>query len=287
MNIDDLQIDRWNNLSECARYNLAQELTNKLAPSFQFSEIRFYEMGNQRHHIAFYDYKGSQFALILGSTAVLGFDANNFFPTPQQLESWNETAEEYMITGSLNEYIIGTTTPIRKVRINPFLLEVAATEVGIESVSINEKGEVISTSLGTRSHHEIAKKIAKDNFRFPTSDEWEYACQAGTRTLFRWGNDCPANCYPGDDRCEDFFNQQPNAFGLHIAQNPYELEFVSDPKIMRGGDGGGIMCGGAGFFVAWLTLASSYIDKYTIHSEDDFENKERYGSHLRRAFSLL
>jgi hypothetical protein len=283
MNIEDLQIDRWENLSDNNRHSVAQELTNKLPAPFQFIEIGLYEMGSQRHHVALYDYKGSQFALIMGGMAVLGFDPDNFHPTPEQLESWKETCEEYNLTCSLNEYIADQTTSVRKIKISPFLLEVAANEVGIESTSTNEKGEIVAYTVRGKSHRQITEQIAKENFRFPTSDEWEYACQAGMRTLFRWGNDCPANCHPGDKRSEDFFNQKPNAFGLKIAQDPYKWEFVSDPAIMRGGDGGGTMCGGAGFFVSWLTLASSYIDKHAIISEDE----SRHGVHLRRAISLL
>lgn len=54
---------------------------------------------------------------------------------------------------------------------------------------------------------------------------------------------------------------EPNAFGLNIAQRPSRYERTADPKVVCGGDGGGAVCGGAGFFLGWLTLATSYRDE--------------------------
>jgi hypothetical protein len=43
--------------------------------------------------------------------------------------------------------------------------------------------------------------------------------------------------------------------------------------VVCGGDGGGMMCGGVGFFLAWLTLATSYRDTdhgdWTVQNDDD------------------
>ncbi|MGK7875140.1 MAG: hypothetical protein AB4426_18170 [Xenococcaceae cyanobacterium] len=33
---------------------------------------------------------------------------------------------------------------------------------------------------------------------------------------------------------------------------------TASPDITRGGDGGSMICGGAGFFVGWLTLSTAY-----------------------------
>jgi hypothetical protein len=56
-------------------------------------------------------------------------------------------------------------------------------------------------------------------------------------------------------------HRRPNAFGLFIASDPYKSELVFEPGISRGGDGGCTICGGAGFFVGWLTLATAYFEK--------------------------
>lgn len=117
--------------------------------------------------------------------------------------------------------------------------------------------------------------------RLPTCDEWDWACGAGAATLFRWGDDCPTDFYPGDTSPEharlrkewvhsggkfEFEpppatwaeHERPNAFALQIAMNPYHVDLVADGPRTLGGDGGGNICGGAGFFLGWLPLATAF-----------------------------
>lgn len=98
-----------------------------------------------------------------------------------------------------------------------------------------------------------------DGLDLPSEDLWEHACRAGSRTLFFWGDACPAGCYPVD-RTELDPHRRPNGLGLHIAQSPYEWEICDVPGVLRGGDGGSMICGGAGWFAGWLPLASAYRD---------------------------
>lgn len=42
---------------------------------------------------------------------------------------------------------------------------------------------------------------------------------------------------------------------------PYKHEGTTVPETVCGGDGGGATCGGSGFFVGWLTLATAYRDE--------------------------
>jgi hypothetical protein len=46
-----------------------------------------------------------------------------------------------------------------------------------------------------------------------------------------------------------------------IGRDPYRHEWTTEPGIVCGGDGGGAVCGGSGFFLGWLTLATAYRDK--------------------------
>jgi len=71
--------------------------------------------------------------------------------------------------------------------------------------------------------------------------------------------------YPTDvkpkDRPDWELHREPNAFGLIIASDPYKSELVAEAGVTRGGDGGGTICGGAGYFAGGLTLATAFFDK--------------------------
>lgn len=107
-------------------------------------------------------------------------------------------------------------------------------------------------------------------------------------TLFRWGDHVPCDRYPTDvcpaeaawrrrwvlsagklERPPEGFasdwdyHRQPNGFGLLIASDPYKNELVAEFGITRGGDGGCTICGGAGFFIGWLTLATAYFEEHS------------------------
>lgn len=125
------------------------------------------------------------------------------------------------------------------------------------------------------SHQEVVESLAAQGFRLPTSDEWEYLCAGGTTSLFRWGNEHPMDKYPTDTyksmgksrlpkvlpEVEFMEHWELNCFFLSIAQDTYECEIVAEPGIIRGGDGGGAVCGGYGYFLGWLPLATAFIDK--------------------------
>ncbi|WP_433461725.1 hypothetical protein [Spirillospora sp. CA-128828] len=110
-------------------------------------------------------------------------------------------------------------------------------------------------------------RMADEGMRLLTPDEWEHACGGGATTLFRWGDDCPTDRYPtarmrrdGEVVSPTGPQLEPNAFGLNIAQDPYRYERTADSAVCCGGDGGGMIGGGAGFFCGWLTLATAFRD---------------------------
>lgn len=126
------------------------------------------------------------------------------------------------------------------------------------------------------SREALVQQLASHGFRLPTADEWQVACSAGRQTLFRWGATCPLDRTPVD---EVIYNPSvypgikpfalhvtPNAWGLRIAEDPYQVELVAEPDLMRGGDGGEAVCGSYGAFLAWLPLASAYADVEPVRS---------------------
>jgi len=317
----DLTLDRWERMSRSEREVVAKRVSTALPSGFAFHGIQSFSLGEQRYEIAIFDFEGARFALVPGSSGQLGYDAKRYWePTTDELESWQGTTEEYGIDLTIHEQIANATRRPRTAEIGPFLLEVAASEVGWKPASLEDPEvqealqecgdsmtdfEVSRGESRTRvhrgadgsiraerslvlTHSDLTGRLEGNGFRFPTSDEWEYACGCGAETLFRWGDHVPCDRYPTDISPEEAawrrrwvlsagklkypkegftsdwdFHRKPNAFGLVIAANPYKSELVFEAGLSRGGDGGCTICGGAGFFMGWLTLATAYFEEHS------------------------
>lgn len=239
-------LKKWNSLSQENRLRIAKALELALPNDFEFYDCY--------GKIVLFKYKTDLFSLVPGAEVTLGYDPNNpFKPNPEQYKSWLETAEEWEISNDLNSFIQEWTTPLRQRKFEPMLVEVSPQEY-------------------YENNDKIVKKLADERFRLPTSDEWEYLCGSGKRTLFRWGNFCPSNGYP-TDCLERELHKMPNDFGLHIADNPCNWEMVAEEDIIRSGDGGSNICGGLGFFMGWLTLATAFIDPYFGQFKAQYEGE--------------
>jgi hypothetical protein len=289
----DLTAKRWEALSPAERRAAAKAVANELPGGFEFDTTRACRLGPVRKSVAFFRYGESKFALIPGGTFEVGYDRNRpWAPNPDELDSWRDTGEEYGLRGLIARHIARVTTRRRKIKLAPLLVETIAGEVGWEPVALDdpevrqirrqyrrapqitvyrdgvstrvrrlEDGSVVAERSRPRTHGQLAAALRKAGFRFPTSDEWEYLCGAGTPTLFRWGDHVPCDRYPIDVGAKWDLHLRPNAFGLHIAYNPYHMELVAEVGTTRGGDGGNLICGGAGFFVGWLTLGTAYFER--------------------------
>jgi hypothetical protein len=149
-------------------------------------------------------------------------------------------------------------TPKRQVTLRPFLIARAAET--LVNRELLPDGHWQLTGVPIRRSETLAK-IAEAGFRFPSSNEWEYACSGGARTFFRWGNAWPPLRLCSEEQrdsegwAEDV---RPNAFGLIISQDPYETEYCEEDDILRGGDGGAAIYSGLGYFEEWLGFATSF-----------------------------
>ncbi|HEU4387350.1 MAG TPA: hypothetical protein VFV34_06100 [Blastocatellia bacterium] len=313
----DLSFERWERITSAEREATARILAKQLPSGFSFNSVQQCRLGEQKHEVAFFKYGDSRFVLIPDGSVVLGYDAGRTWsPNRDELESWKETNHEYGFASTVQEYIAEVTLRPREVALGPFLVETAASELGWDPVPADDPevqeilrryrsqqgvvvdrggttirvqqgndGTIVAERSVSMTHSELARQIQKLGFRFPTSDEWEFACGGSATTLFRWGDHVPCDRYPTDvspaeaewrrqwvlsrgtieSPPEPFvsdwdYHRQPNCFGLLIASDPYEYELLAEVGMTRGSDGGVRICGGMGFFVGWLPLATSYYE---------------------------
>jgi len=306
----NLALERWKFLSNAERETTARQLALRLPNGFSFLAL------NGQN--AIFTFEFSTFVLIQGGSFSLGFDAERpWSPTPDETESWEETAREYGFSESIHERVCAVTLRPRTMELAPFLVETDIREFGWEAISAEDPeivslrkkynfergfqlcrggvtirvrqdadGLVAAERSVSRTHAEVLADLQQTGFRFPTPDEWEYLCGCGEPTLFRWGDHAPVDRYPTDlNTAEAEYRRRwalsagrlappeggfvrdwdlhikPNSFGILIASNPYQYELMSEIGITRGGDGGCTICGGMGFFVGWLALATAYFEE--------------------------
>lgn len=252
------------------------------------------------------------FALIPGGAATLGYDrTQRLVPRKDLVQEWQDchlyeiasiTGDVQMLRDCFPDLGVYTHTydalyahmdkvlsPLRTVTISPFLLQISARPAEQFFVSYRRYHQQRSMKGRTRvrwftqswpppaPHQGIVDLLEREGFRLPTSDEWEYACAAQSRTLFYWGNG------PFEILSKEHYHTGVNAFGLSIVQNPYQWEFCAEPGIMRGGDGGGAACGCEGQLADALTLASAYM----IRVPEEWLITGVYGAHIRRLYDLI
>jgi hypothetical protein len=281
---------RWAALTDDERRATAEQLLRELPQGFALVGVE--------GRIARFEHDDRTYALVPGGPVRIGFDVARWQPSKDERRSWTRTAKEYRLP-ELHEYLAKVTRPPRDVQLPALLVATRHEEVGWEPLALDdprvaalparERTDVPTSrvfvggeqfELGyadgrlsgawrarRTTHADEAAAMQRAGFRLLTSDEWEHACGAGAATLFRWGDHAPCDRYPPDASVEhselvsDFdHHRRPNAFGLHIAADPYQAELVAEAGITRGGDGGSMICGGAGYFMGWLPLATAWFD---------------------------
>lgn len=236
-----LTLPVWDRLDAHTAETVARTVERCLPEPWKFHRVEWHECGDQQRHVAFFKWKKAKFALVPGGKVTQGYDPKKpFEPTAEQQESWAHSRREYRFP-ALEQYLAKNLSPLRRALVSPALVEARATEwFPVEDEEELEYGKQMAS---------INARLAHGGFRLPTADEWEHFCAAGSRTLWRWGN------VPSFDKKT---LQRPNAFGLVIAHDSYNPEWVEGPTSLRGGDGGSALCGGHGQLAAALILATAH-----------------------------
>ena len=109
----------------------------------------------------------------------------------------------------------------------------------------------------------LREALAEAGFSLPTADEWAYLCGGGCRTLYPWGDSFDYEMglpyfEPEERAAVSCDLRTPNFFGLTIACDPYRDELTvgeDGALVIKGGDGGCNLCGGADAAVGFLPCA--------------------------------
>jgi len=228
---------------------VARATAEDLPGPFTFDGLEAHALGGQAREVAFFRRGEARFALVPGCpTAVLGYDrARPFRPTPAQAADWAASIQREF-GQSLDDFLDECLSPLRRVAVGPLLVEVEARTHEFDNFGEDPDGRA-------GAYRRIMAGCGPD-FRLPTEDEWEYCCRAGTRSLFRWGDECPVSCSHAE-RAWDL-HRRPNAFGLAMNHDTYQVELCSGPRV-RGGDGGSAVHLGIGKLATWVPLASAFI----------------------------
>ena len=146
----------------------------------------------------------------------------------------------------------GEMRPVHVVRVSPFLLgerPILNREIDIESNEYSESAAFVS--------HTEATTFAKQfGMTLPSEVQWEYACRAGSKTLFTWGDELPSEDELAGWLKFDFANDygRSNAFGLYglfVGEwtsdpwtNSYDSSEIHDPNVIA-------IRGGGAYFWPW------------------------------------
>ncbi len=137
-----------------------------------------------------------------------------------------------------NGYLSQCMSPLRKANIGDMLVEV-------DSRYLEENAPSLA---------EAVRSLKEGPFTLATEDEWEYLCNGGARTLFRWGGSLDGvveaiyqvGAVSKSKEPAESLLERPNMFGLFIAYDSYKNEIIDSLSYTKGGDGGRSLCGGDG-----------------------------------------
>lgn len=240
-------IDNWKKLSSRQQEILARRIEAETKGRFQFLELQNYSVNVIEHRIATFAHKktGLKFQLLPGGSFEMGVKKADEARIFKVLKAMTETSGGTVKRGLW----IDKVYPNHKARTRPFFMGTHEVSFEIYKNHAQGKGSLLDllnerAARNTRlPAHSISWKQATEwlqligeGLRLPSEVEWEYACRAGSKTLFFWGEAevSPAlSNYKLTKRrrggLEGVYKaeQRKNAFGLvHISGNV--AEWVGD-----------------------------------------------------------
>jgi hypothetical protein len=287
-----LTLSVWDQFAAREAEAVGRALAACLPGPWAFDAVEAHSCGNQSRQVAFFRApQGARFALVPGGAVQLGHDpARRLGPDLQKRREWLDTCdypeppdedeeeeeydeekEEFRFEYNSWEDFFGWLARLpgpRVAQLGPFLIEA-------EPRACND-------FVAGLLFRDLVEQVAAEGLRLPTSDEWEHACAAGSRTVWRWGDFCPD--HSPEENGPDCVHWKPNAFGLRYHGQAGEM--CAEAGLRRNTDGGVALCGGHGWPCAWLAQASAGVRDYYALKWDAPERPLAPFLRVRRAFSV-
>lgn len=136
MTLPDLA--EWESLSPQDQEAIASTVGQSRPGQPRFVGLQEHGLGGRRRRIAHFHVDETDFVLIPGGTARLGFDPDTWTATAAELESWRETAKELQLPCDIRAYLRTVVSPPRIARISPCLVEITPQELGWQPASLDD-----------------------------------------------------------------------------------------------------------------------------------------------------
>ncbi len=218
-----MDASRWTNATKEEREEVVQRLLkNKLGKAFDYTGQQEFSCGGQTHQVAVFMHTATKmlFHLLPGGSFTMGAGNNR------------SKIDEFYST-DMSENSRGTTIEIQPFLISRYLINEYAWKRFDGAALYEYCGNAHSLCAGRNEISDWGKKI---NARLPSEFEWEYACKAGTDTIFYWGDE-PSFDHAWTEENTVFDDRNPgrkaseqklpNAFGL-LGMIGDSAEWVSD-----------------------------------------------------------
>jgi hypothetical protein len=98
-------LEGWDRWSDERKEDCERQITQSLQQRPAFTGLREFSLGSQRRKIATFPISDASWVLISGGPVSLGCDARAFFPMPEQLESYRDSAKEYGLDEDLRAFL--------------------------------------------------------------------------------------------------------------------------------------------------------------------------------------